>query len=102
MSKFKINDNNLFDSNNLWKIKEWVLEEVDIEKQFHDLCHIEHPKAISIIEEYLNKHEPIYYEYFKNVERHLEFHFENNIPMTYLQTIKVNWFELSSNSYADR
>ncbi len=100
MNELKISNDNLFDSNNLWKIKDWVREEVDIKKKIGKLCKIEHPKAISIIEEYLNKHEPIYYEYFKNAERHEETHFENNIPISYFQTINVDWDSLSSNSCA--
>ncbi len=100
MNELIISNDNLFDSDNLWKIKDWVREEINIKNKIDMMCRIEHPKAISIIEEYLNKHEPIYYEYFKNAERHEETHFENNIPMSYLETIKVNWYELSSNYFA--
>ncbi len=99
MSKLIINsDNNLFDSNNLWKIKDWVFEEVDIENEIHNLCGIEHPKAISIVKENLNKYK---HAYCKNPEECLVC-----IEKTYttceknFKEFKIDWFALSENSCA--
>jgi hypothetical protein len=89
-----INDNNLLDSKNIWKTN------INLANKISVLCSIEHPKAILIIEENLNKFDHIYCFNPESCEYCNDFG-NHSTCLPILKTNNyINWFDLSENSCA--